>query len=66
MTSHQRRDMDLRPVDPRRLEPARQSNIWERRKRCEIAEPVYSINPHPQVLIRERCHFEISKKVFAP
>lgn len=50
MTSRQRRDMDLHPVEPRRLKPACPSNIWERRKRGEIAKPVYSINPHPRTL----------------
>jgi hypothetical protein len=50
MTIRQRRDMDLHPVEPRRLKPARQSNIWERRKRCEIAKPVYCMNPHPRTL----------------
>jgi len=50
MTSCQRRDMDLHPVEPRRLKPARQSNTWERRKRCEIARPVYSINSHRRTL----------------
>ena len=51
MTSRQRRDMDLHPVEPRRLKPACQSSIWERRKRGEIAKPVCSINRHPRTLL---------------